>query len=399
MINSGHNQIIFVKEETTAGTPNYPTSTDSIQIIEQANFKQDPTLLEDMQKRDTQSKLGVVVGAFTPGEFDFKCYLKPSGALGTEMEGGLLLENLFGKKTIVGSTSVTYSPSAMDDEMKTLTMAYRHGDRVYWGFGVIVNKGIFDVEAGTTDASIGGGAFSGQFMRKKVAGRTLVNDAAGYDPLDTDIIVDDSRVFETETLVELLKADGSWENNAGAGYEVTAINNTTNTITISPGLVSAIVDDAPIRGFLPVSTESGNLICTMYGTATQDIASEGATDLAIIKATIEFNNNNKILDNTKSSQYPTEFAKSGQREVTISIEEYVDRSTGFAKYFNHTQEASLYNITIPVGDVASKRYTFNIPTAIFANPEITGDEELTSTRTGTCYASSSFDDEITIVED
>ncbi|MCK5608375.1 hypothetical protein KAR91_41215 [Candidatus Pacearchaeota archaeon] len=394
----GKNKILFAKAETTFGTPEYPVGTDVLLLTGDGSFKQPRFKAEDLQARPTLSRLPGTPGPYEVGEYSFPCYVKPSGALGTAPKGGQFLKALWGIETIVGATSVTYSLGAIDDDFDSLTIVYKHGHIVYFVFGAIVNGGEFPIEAGLADSAIGASVFSGQFLRMVYAGVDYVNDAAGVIITDTTVEVDDDTKYMVDAKIEFQKADGTWENNSDAGYKITDINRTTHILTFEPAMVSAILDDAEIRGHVPAATDAGVKVHGRYGMATEDIASAGYNDIVIAKSMTSISNNFKILNEEKTNTgYPISAVKASNREIKINIEEVVKK--GYGKYIYHSNEATVFGIKLPVGATAGERYRIEAAQVEYATPDLSGAEEITGTREGDAYGTSSYDDEATMVFD
>ena len=177
----GKNQIVYAKAETGGlGVANYPAGTDVVLVIGDGSFKQIRSKSEDLQFRPTLTRLPGISGPWGVGDYSFPCYIKPSGNLGIAPKAGQFLKAGWGKETIVGATSVTYSPGGIDDPLRSLTIIYKHGHIVYFIFGALVGGMELPIEAGLTDSAIGSAIFSGQFLRQKIAGVTNVDFTNGY---------------------------------------------------------------------------------------------------------------------------------------------------------------------------------------------------------------------------
>lgn len=394
----GKNVILYAKAETIFGTPEYPAGTDVVLLTGDGSFKQPRSKVEDLQRRPTLSRLPGIMGPYNMGEFSFPCYVKPAGILGTAPKGGQFLKALWGTETIAAGASVTYSLAGIDDALESLTIAYKHGHIVYFIFGALVDGGEFPIEAGLSDSAIGSAVFSGNYLRMVSAGIDHVNAPAGYAASDTDIIVDDETLFMVDSKIELQKADLSWENNADAGYTVTVINHVTHTITIAPGLVSAIADGAEVRGHVPTPVDAGEKIHGRYGMAQEDIGGGGFANLTIAKANVSVKNNFKILNEEKTNTgYPISAVKAANREIKIDIEEVVKK--GYGKYIYHSNEQTVFGITLPVGDTAAFRYRFEAEQVEYATPDLSGAEEITGSRAGDAFATAAYDDEASMIFD
>jgi len=394
----GKNKILFAKAETTFGTPSYPIGTDVLLLTGDGSFKQPRSKAEDLQARPTLSRLPGTPGPYEVGEYSFPCYIKPAGSLGVAPKGGQFLTALMGTETIVGATSVTYSLGGIDDDFDSLTIVYKHGHIVYFVFGAIVNGAELPIEAGTEDSAIGAGTFSGQFLRMVYAGIDNLNDGAGLTALDVTATVDDDTKYMIDAKIEFQKADGTWENNADAGFLITDINRTTHVLTFTPAIGAVIPDDAEIRGHVPAATDAGVKVHGRYGMATEDIAGAGFNDIKIAKSNTSISNNFKILNYEKTNTgYPESAVKATNREVKINIEEVVKK--GYGKYIYHSNEATVFGIKLPVGATAGSRYRIEADQVEYMTPDLSGAEEINGARDGDAFGTSSYDDELTIIFD
>jgi hypothetical protein len=397
-IDIGRKAQLFVKAETTPGTAVYPAATDYVSLVNgEAVLKQPRMFIEDKERRATLSKFPPFAGPYEVGSFSCPVFIKPSGTIAVVPQAACLLRGLFGKQTITPATSVVYSMAAQDTAIETFTIVYTKGYNTYWAFGSVVQKGTFPVEVGNSDTALGQGTFSGQFMRMKKAGTTKINFAAGYT-VETAVVVDDATVFQCESKIEFQKADLSWLNNAGAGYLVTGVVAATNTVTFTPAINAAIADNAVVRGFVPTATDSGYLVHGRYGLAQQKVAAVDYVDIAIAKAQIELDNGRKIIaDEKTNTDYYLSLTNGALRSAGITIEQIVE--SGHMKYFYHANAQTVFGLKIPVGNVATKRYRFEAATVNFAEPEMSGNEELRDNRKGTCYGLTAGDNELTLTFD
>jgi len=177
----GKNKIVYAAREAGGfGVASYPAGTDVVLVTGDGSFTQPRSKAEDLQSRPTLSRLPGTMGPYEVGAFNFPCYLKPSGIIATAPKGGQFLKALFGKETVIGGTSVTYSLAGIDDALESLTIVYKHGHIVYFVFGALVQEGNLPIEAGLSDSAIGSMTLSGEFLRMKTAGVTNTDFTNGY---------------------------------------------------------------------------------------------------------------------------------------------------------------------------------------------------------------------------
>ena len=394
----GKNVILYAKAEADFGTPAYPAGTDVLLVTGDGSFKQPRSKTEDLQRRPTLSRLPGILGPYDVGEFSFPCYIKPSGVLGTAPKGGQFLKALWGKETVDPETSVTYTLGGIDDDLESLTIVYKHGHIVSFIFGALVNGGELPIEAGLSDSAIGSAVFSGNFLEMVSAGVNNVNNVDGLAEAATEAIVDDETVFMVGSKIEFQKADLSWENSSDAGYTISAINHTTHAITFAPGLVSAIADNAEVRGHVPTPVDAGTKVHGRYGMAQEKISDGDFANLTIAKANVSIKNNFKILNEEKTNTgYPASAVKAANREIKIDIEQIVKK--GDAKYIYHANEQTVFGIKLPVGNVAASLYRIEANQIEYATPDLSGAEEITGSRAGDAYATAAYDNEASMIFD
>jgi hypothetical protein len=387
-IGKSENTFIYAKTETALGIATYPAGTDAVLAINDPSFVQEINFYPDEQKRGTLSELPPVIGRRQAGTFSFETYIKPSGALGTEPDENVLLTNAFGVKTATPATSVVYSLPAITADVAGMTIICKKDLETTFNFGCIVNEIILPVEAG----QVAKATFNGVFLRQKKAGYTYVE--GDILAAETNIPVDDCRGFETEAKVKF-----GAENNTDAGYTITAVSYTSggqDYITITPGLAGGISDNVVCDGHVPAASVSGYPVASEFGYAKEANQGDSTVNSFIISATVTLNNNIKILDTEKNgSNYPTRAVRAGKREVTITIDKVFEE--GDTKYGYLMEAQTAQHIELNVGNTAAYRFEIDLPRVNWEsamNPA--GDEEFMLSRTGKAYASTSFNDEITL---
>ena len=400
----GRDIIVFAKKETTPGTKEFPGTGDAIFLTGEPSFKQTRNFIPDAQRRATYSKVERIKARLSPGEWSLSTYIKPSGDKGVAPECGQLLEGLFGHEEVSASQKVEYllkDPliTSFPFVLPTYTIWYRLGHTVFCNIGCVVNTGDITIKAGNDDDSIVGITFGGFFMKQIRTGTDALAAAAISGA--TEITVNDARKFMAEgTIFRSVICIGAL-NNGGSGYEVTAVNYTTNVLTITPQLEDdANVGDV-VKGYLPDPSEVGEPVHGRLGFVTFD---EGTpVDTPIIAATIGINNNIKMIeDEKKDIDYPDDFIRPAEREVTLSIDCYFRKDVAARWYEVDAQKEKI--IKIPAGDTTSpdgdgKRLRFEFPRVQLDTPDLSGAEELVMTMPKAVLSSSSLEDEIKLVFD
>jgi len=386
----GRDVIVLAKEESTPGTAVFPSATDAIFLTGEGSFRQVRNFIPDAQRRATFSKMERIKSRLAPGEWSFLTYIKPSGSQGTAPECGQLLKGLFGKEMVSAGQKVEYTLAGIDDTLPTFTIWFRLGHTVFCNAGCVVNSGDITIKAGNDDDSIAGITFGGYFMKQIRTG----TDALSQDEIlgATTIHVNNARKFMVGSIISI----GSL-NNSGSGYDVTDVDYANNTLTISPQLEDAASEGDVVKGYLPTPTEVGEPVHGRLGYVTFDEGSN-PVNTPIVAATIGMNNNIKMIEDEKADiDYPNDFIRTAEREVSLSVDCYFKKDVA-ARWYEVDAQAEK-EIKIPAGDTAGKKLRFEFPKVQLDTPELSGAEEVVMTMPKAVLASSSFEDEVKLVFD
>jgi len=352
-IAKARNQKVFVVKETTIGTLAYPADANMVVAAGYCSMNQQPSFSDSNEIKNSRDILERFQDQFPPGTWALPMYLRPSGAAGTAPDGDVLFECLMGTKTVTGGVSVAYT---QDMEKASFSLWCKKDHTVFWARGCTVNQ--LDLELGIT-----GGAksdFSGEFMEMGWAGTDLINGALSTS--DTAVVVDDAKKFTVGSKIELVESDVV-KNNSGSGYEITAINVSTNTLTISPGAEEAINDNSTIRGYLPDGTETGAPLESRKGYLQLDSVT---TPIQTYQLTV--NDPAQMLqDEIRATDYPEEYAE-GTRNIEGSIGVYFRQDD--VPYFYDGQNSNEKDIDMIIGDTAGSIVTVSAPQSELEVPGI-----------------------------
>jgi len=393
----GRDVIVFAKKEAAAtpGTPVFPAATDAIFLTGEASFKQARNFIPDAQRRATYSKVERIKSRLSPGEFSLSTYIKPLGSLGVAPECGQLLEGLFGYEKVTPETKVEYllcdPEGSFPYVLPTYTLWYRLGHTIFCNAGCVVNTGDVTVKAGNDDDSIVGITFGGFFMKQIRTG----TDALTKDELlgASTITVNDARRCMVGSIISI----GAL-NNTGAGYTITEIVQATNVMTVTPVLEDAASEDDVVKGYLPDPTEVGEPVHGRLGHVTFDETGTDPVNTPIVSASIGINNNVKMIEDEKADiDYPDDFLRAVEREVSLSIDCYFKKEVA-ARWYEVDEQLEKI-IKIPAGDTAAKRLRFEFPKVQLDTPDLSGGEEVIMAMPKVVLASASLEDEIKLTFD
>jgi hypothetical protein len=404
-ISTPKDEALFVTAEAVFGTLEYPVAADVVPLITDATFTQPKTLISDPQKKMTISEQPKLALGFEPGQFSFTMFVKPSGALGTPPKGSEIIAAGFGKAaTVVGSTSVTYTLGGINDDVMGLSFVHRYGHMVTWMSGCIVDKLVFPVKADESQDALGQVQVSGTFCKQVMAGYAYAKHATEFPIAATDIVVEsagavlDARQFEVGCQVQFRNptTGAVVDNNSGAGFTVSTVTLATGTITLSTGLLVAVPNGSIVDGFIPTASDGGSTVFGRLGSAQECLAGGSLADILIFDSSIEITNNFKLKSNEKtSSLYPITASRAGNRQVAYTCNKVFRKGEG-SSYYAESKAQTQKHVSVPVGDVAAYRYTFDMPLVVYNDPVLSSGDELGIGLTGAAVASAAFDDELTM---
>lgn len=273
--------------------------------------------------------------------------VKPQTA-GTAPDVGELIKAALGVETD-GASDVIYSLS--DTVRNSLQMARHVGDGLYEvATGCAVEQ--LDIECqGGADPKL---TFSGFFATYGwVYGTTVVNNESSsatqieYNASHPGNLGVNGRVkFGTE-------------DNSGAGYLITAVNQTANPphITISPGLANGVSEGAVIAPFTPTPSLGGTIIGGQSCGLTVDAVATGFVGL-----TMSVKTGHHARDKEATATRPTGII-GGKREITGELTVYF-KDTENGKILGRAWDGTTRALIIRLGpDVAGSRMKISVPKA------------------------------------
>lgn len=393
------NVYLFIKEETTQGVPAWPDATDTVLVTSDPTFKQERAFINDKQKRQTRGETKRFVGPWKPGEFSFGTYVLPSGSLGVAPRPNLALKGVFGNETVTPSTSVEYTLSGIGVPIPTFSILIKNGPMVKMCTGCAFDSGSFPVNPGDEDdESIAGVTFSGPFLRHYRAGTDSLNSAIdGSVTAVTAIPLKKTNGYKSYSVGA--KIFVGTNDNSGSGFEITAIDEGANTLTIADGVNDSQVDGAAVAGWTPTVTETGYPVHWRFG-VYQESLDGGSTygDVIINGATVTIKNGVVVDKNSKTgSGFPARLYFTGNRTIEYPYEKlYTDNDTG-DDYDAENQVSR--DVKLPAGDTAGYRFRFEMPRVEIDTPEVSGDDVRTQNKTGHPFETVALNDSIKMIFD
>lgn len=301
----GRFQKYFAVAESTFGTYVKHSATNAVKLISHT-FTPTYERIDRADVRQTRSLLERITGRES-AQWSVEGYLLPSGSAGTAPDAGVFFETAMGTET-VGGSDVTYSLSS-EQALGSISLlahdglndAYAEAVRGAW-----VDKLTINIAGGEPPRwSAEGGAV---YLITTGSG-TTVNGAHSSSDATIQLATDEAEEISVGSIVQF----GS-EDNSGAGYEVTAVDLSTDIITISPGLAGGLSGGEAVKPFAPSETTAGSPIAGTLGTFNVDSAA-----FPITAATIELSNEIIVVDNEAGQTGPTDYIPGPDRMVTGSL--------------------------------------------------------------------------------
>lgn len=344
---------VFVVAETTKGTLVAPSATDFIIPVGMPVMNLTPTFTPSDEIANTRDKLDTFLDRNPPGDWSMPVYCRPSGAAGTAPMEDALLEALFGTKTVVGSTSVTYS-QAMEKPSVSIWVRYDH--TVRFMAGATVSK--MDISPSTK------GGFqlnlSGQGMTVGVVGTQEL--AAGITASDTTFEVDDASAYSVGGLVEFYDVSADTVDDNTTGYVISGVNTTTNVITTT-AIGSAFDIDDVVRPFLPSGTTVGDPLENRQVVANVD---SSATNVK--KFDITYDDPCVYLEDEITSSGDVEDYVEDLRAISVGLTLLFRQND--AKYFIDNNAGAEVPLSLVIGTVAGSILTIAMSKAKLSVPSI-----------------------------
>lgn len=381
-IQLGREAEIFVKAETTIGTYAAPAATDFIVSSGAPEFNQPVSLTDSTEVRNSRSLKDQFRDMTPAGSWSIPMYCRPSGTAGTPPDGAALLKAAFGTETISAGSSVTYSPAV---DLPSVSITIKMKDMVWALVGATVNE----LKAALSSKGAINFDFSGGFMKLLWAGKAEIASASGTSVVLKSLV--DAQKYRVGMKVQFYDVNTkSWKTNSGSGYAITAIDEDTFTLTISPSVseFTPAADDI-LQGFVPTGTEVGTPIQARTGTCEMLTAA-----VPIITMDMTLTNNTQYMeDEVSTDEYPTAYV-SDRRSVKANATLYL--RTNDLKYFRRAQLQTSVALEMLGGDTAGSKIEMVIPYAKGDFPAISGDlqKQLSIGFTGVCSAA--YEDELTL---
>ena len=375
----GSDLVGFFKAESTYGTAVKPVAGDAFRVTSiTMGAPVGRAFPGDL--RGTRSRIEQTTTRTPVQPWSAAGILRPSGTLGTAPDIGEIIKHAFGTETVSGGTSVTYS--LLKDPTALSAAIYRSTSEVPPSlsegvYGAIVQNLTF---TWTGDSFITWTA-TGVGKDYLQTGNTLAN---GSGSSATALIVDDADFYSPYSVISV----GSTDN-----VQVTAVNYTTNTLTIAS---SSWSDNDEVVPYVPTGTYAGD---PLFGTAGSLSLDNGSTTITHLGGSISVSTGIDLLNTEYGGASATDVTVPAYREVTGSLDFLVRKDE--VMLFNEFRRNVQKDVIITLGDTAAKRMKINCNiTELAPSQRDSPDADMIRyTANLVALASSSGEDEISLVFD
>ena len=332
------------------------------------------------------------------GTWSASFYAKVGAAATTAPDCGDLMLAAFGDENTTTDVSYRMHDGTNEVTAPTTLQLVRHAGK---GIMEIANGAWVeqvDIEAtGNEEAII---SVSGGFASFGWCYGALVEGSHAAADTTIEVEAGTAERVGVNSLVQFIKTDGTVYDNSSAGYKVTAVNGSTDIVTISPALEvgSSLDDAAEMLPFTPDQTLDTKTPLEVTGAALTIGSNSG---MGFISGKVSMATGIHGLDKEGTSTTSTRISR-GAREVTGEIQAYFIASGAagedVSRYAGDAWNGTVQAITLRIGPAASDRMVINIPAARIevSEVEIPEAEEATVNFSFVARKSSSDGDELSV---
>ena len=295
-------------------------------------------------RRKTRSAMETVEGRQALVPWTATVLLRPSGTLGIAPDIGDLLFLAYGSEGVVASTSVTYS--LLQDMSGLYCSIYKDMSSIH--------EGVYDAIVQSLEMRWAGDdfmrlTFSGVASNYIEAGVTTTN---GTGSGSTALIVTDSDFFTKFGIIQI----GS-DTNSDTGYLITAIDHTTNTLTL--GTAASWSSAVAVSAYLPTASLSDS--GPVYGTDFELSMDGGSTSVKSISGSVTVGTGVDLLNREAGDSQASDVINATRRTVEGTLDFLVKEDETY--YRSEARRSVSKDFQITLGDTAAQRMKINAATA------------------------------------
>jgi len=379
----------FAKIEATFDTPAAFAATNAVALAEVLKLQPEQAAEPIKGHVGTASRQGFVIGKKS-GKWTAPAEIRPNAAGTAPDFGADILKAAFGTETVSGGVSVTYALN--DSPAQSLALGHLLGASAWEGCtGAWVEQLDIEVQGGgQAKMSAQGGYASHVWAYATTVGTGGALNGATSCPYAN--VAGDKGNLGVGASVTI-----GAQTNGGAGYLITAVNDTPTppTITFTPALGGAVSAGDAIVPVAPAMTIGGTTLGAVECSLTVD-----GTAVGFISAKVSLKTGYHAVDKEANTNRASGVAR-GEREVTGEIQFYFkNSSTGplLGRAWSGTTRA----LVLRIGPAtAGKKATINVPKAFIdvVPLDIPEAEEATFTLKIRAQQNAAAADEMTLVFD
>lgn len=352
IIGIARQQTVFAVEETVKGTLAFPAAAAPyIVAAGYVDMNQNPSFSNSEEIRNSRDVLSQFQDMTPAGQFSLPLYVRPAGTAGSAPMGDVVFESLLGMKTVTSGTSVAYTPAITKPSFSLWT---KKGHTMFFAAGAVAEKM-------SVSAQNKGGVkldISGSFLRLGWAVRDAVAATANVGA--TAVTVYDAKKYTVGAVIQNTTKSDHGTN----GYTVSAVNTSTNVLTISPAVPSGgwAVSDV-LEGYLPAGTSVGTPLESRKTTATVGGVAKTAQSISIT-----YGDQVKMLDDEMTTTgYPADYVEN-ERSVSGTVTTYFRQDD--AAQFVDGLAGSDKAVVITFGDTAGSKLEVSMPKCKMQVPKV-----------------------------
>jgi len=364
-ITYGWEEKFFVVPETAFGEIAGPGNSLATGMkILTSEFSGDRERLFRDDKNYTRSQIQRILGRWE-GTWRMQKYLIPHGNPGYSPDDNRLLRAAFGQVNSTGEVQVGYFLTKEIDFSHTLwrgTEEYAEA-----AVGAIVNEVEFRID-GRNFATV---EYRGLAKRLVHTGVSTLSQVETSGVTTIHVVTPDS--FSVGSFITI----GTSDNN-GQGYEVTNVNSTDGTLTISPALDSVQDSGAKVKPFWPIIETHGSPIPGTLGTLMM-----GTNLIKVRTGTVTLTQNIALLNDEYGTDSASAILNNALRNVNFSFD-LVHRTT-YDFLFGMSLYGKSYDMKLQIGTETGRTVEIHLPNAEFDRPSVDIPEKdvITNTLSGT----------------
>ncbi len=346
---------IWVVPEDVKGVLKEPTAEHRVEGYDVTYPKQIPEYENSKERAQTRDVLDRCQGQMPAGDWEFTTSCRPDG-LGVAPAERDLMTALVGTETINSGVDVLYTLAL---EKTSVSIWFLIDHTMVFCSGATVGGLTVSMEDCPIELK-----WKGQFMAMGVTGTDEI--ATTVDPAAVEVYVSNADKYTIGGFIVLADATGAIvDDNAGAGYEVLAVDYDLDKLT-TPAITTGVASGGFAAPLDVGGTVLGNKLDSRTATVEIDTIAKSVIDF-----NIEVADQPEYLDRERTpSGYPEDYSEV-QREVTGTLTLSFRRDD--AEYIKDAISGDEKTITFKVGELEGYQLEIPMPRCVLEVPEIEED--------------------------